>query len=243
MLFIISFIISRDPVGVAASPGYLTQFPATVLRVRLGSSLLGLTAHTALVWHIFFQRSWGIFSNFMTRKVSVLLTRCFFAPFVPLPTPWKILPSSLEQGVLKTSLYVGWRQILIYSSDSPVSLSKNCFAVFYSGLGLHNKLSSFAGYFLFADSTGWTLKVCWVVSYLVRWATGCSAIVSGYNFFFSNWERRGCKIGWWLDGISSVEMVCTLGGGFTLGSGGVPGFAVGTLGAWCFFVDRVRRGR
>ena len=44
--------------------------------------------------------------------------------------------------------------------------------------------------------------------------------------------------------MSPVEMSCTLGGGaFTLESGGVPGFAVGTLGDRCLFVDRVQRGR
>ena len=43
--------------------------------------------------------------------------------------------------------------------------------------------------------------------------------------------------------MSLVEMVCTLGGAFTLGAGGVPGFAVGTLGDQFLFVDRLQRGR
>ena len=44
--------------------------------------------------------------------------------------------------------------------------------------------------------------------------------------------------------MSSVEMGCTFGGGaFALGAGGVTGFAVGTFGDQCLFVDRVRRGR
>ena len=43
--------------------------------------------------------------------------------------------------------------------------------------------------------------------------------------------------------MSLVEIGCTLGWGiFTLGAGGGPGFAVGTLGALFLIVDRLRRG-
>ena len=39
-----------------------------------------------------------------------------------------------------------------------------------------------------------------------------------------------------------VEMGCTLGFAFTLGDGGVPGVAVGTLGDQCI-IDRVQQVR
>ena len=137
-------------------------------------------------------------------------------------------------------LYFWWQRSWLYSSDYLVLLSKTVIAVCSSGFGVHQKLRVFAGYLLCASSTGWTLKVCWVVHCLVQWAPGCSIIVAGFNWFGSDWERRHWEIGWCLAGKSSVEMGCTLGGGaFTLGSGGVPGFAVGTLGARCLFVDRV----
>ena len=100
----------------------------------------------------------------------------------------------------------------------------------------------FAGYFLCAASTGWDIKACWVVQYIVIWATGCYVTVVGSNCFGSNWELRHWAIGWWLDGMSSVEMGCTLGSDFTLWYGGVPGVAIGTLGDRCLCVKMVQRG-
>ena len=173
----------------------------------------------------------------MTRKVPVPLTRCLFAPLVSIPTPWQSLPSSLEYDVFQTSLYFGWRQSWIYCSDYPVSLSKTGIIVCSSGLGVHHKLRSFAGYFLCAASTSWTFKAFWVVQYLVQWSTGCSVTVTGSNWFGSDWELRRWAIGWWLTGMYSVEMVCTLV------AGGVPGIAVVTLGDQCLCVDRAQCGR
>ena len=46
--------------------------------------------------------------KFMTRKVSVTLTRCFFFPLVPLPTSWQNRPSSSEKDVFQTLLYFRW---------------------------------------------------------------------------------------------------------------------------------------
>ena len=43
--------------------------------------------------------------------------------------------------------------------------------------------------------------------------------------------------------MSLVEIVCTLGGAFTLRTGGIPGVAVGTFGDKCLVVDRVQRSR
>ena len=116
-------------------------------------------------------------------------------------------------------------------------------SVWSSGIGVHHKLRNFSGYLLCATSTGWNLKVFWLIWYLVRWSTGCSVTVADLNCFGSDWERRSCSIGWWLAGMSSVGMGCALGGAFTIRVGGVPGVAVGTLGARCLCVDRLQRNR
>ena len=139
-----------------------------------------LTHHTSVIYLL--PTAVTIFSNFMTWKVSVPLTCCFFAPLVPLTTPWQSLPSLFEYDVLPTSLYFGWRQSWIYFSDSPVSFSKTGIDVCSSGLGVHHKLISLVEYFLCASITGLYLKTCWVVRYLVQWATGCSITVAGSNF-------------------------------------------------------------
>ena len=102
---------------------------------------------------------------------------------------------------------------------------------------------SLAEYLPCAAINGWTLKAFWVVRYLVLWDTGCSITVPGSNGFGYHWERRSWAIGWWLVGMSSIEMCCTIGGACNLGAGGVPGVDVGTLGELCFLVGRVRRGR
>ena len=174
------------------------------MRVRLGSSLVGLTSYTTLVWYISFWRSWGIFSNFMNQKVSVPLTGCFFSPLLPIPTPWQSLPSSLEYYVFQTFLYFGWRQSWLYSIDSPVFLSKTGIDICSSGLGMQHNLRGFAGYLLCATSTGWNLKACWVVRYLLQWATGFYVTVASSHCFGSYWECRSWEIGWWLAGISLV---------------------------------------
>ena len=79
--------------------------------------------------------------------------------------------------------------------------------------GVHHKSIIFAGYFLCAASTGWTLTVCWLVRYLVRWDTGCSVVVASSNSFLPDWDCRRWEIGWWVSEMFSVEMGCTLGGG------------------------------
>ena len=103
------------------------------------------------------------------------------------------------------------------------------------------------GYFRFVANPGWTLKSWWVVRYWVWWATGWSISAVGSNCLGTDWEHSCWGIGWWLDGMSPVEMGCTRGypsctRRCTLGAGDLTGVAAGTLGACWFSFDGVWHG-
>ena len=157
-------------------------------------------------------------------------------------------PKFIGIGYVLHIFIIGWLQSWQYSSYSPVSLSNIGISVCSSVIGLHHKLMSSVGYFRCAVNTGWTLKACWVVRDLVWWATGWYVAALGSNCLGADWERSRWSIGWWLDGISPVEMGCTRGGDCcprrcTLGSGSITGVDFGTLGDRWLRVDSIWRGR
>ena len=83
-----SLMSLSDPVGVPTLMGYKMLLPEIGIRVRLGSDFWGRTSLTTLLKDISCHRSTGMFSHFMTKKVSGPANCCILGPYLPLPTPW-----------------------------------------------------------------------------------------------------------------------------------------------------------
>ena len=151
-----SLTSSSEAVGVATSPGKIIRLPATVILVRLGSSLWGLISQTTRVKQISLRRSRGMSLKRIRRYVSVPATLCFLEPLVPVPTPWHRRPNSLAYDDSQMSLNLGLRRSCLYSRAAPESESNTGHAS--SLRWAHHSASKCAGYFRRAAWAGRTLN-------------------------------------------------------------------------------------
>ena len=122
-LLMMSLKSSGNPIDVSTSPGYTMFLPGIVIRVRLGSNFCSRTLQTTLLKEIYLCHSTGVFSRFMTKKVSKPATCCFLGPSLPLLTSCHRHPSLFVYDFFHTILSLGWLRIWRHSRLFPHSSS------------------------------------------------------------------------------------------------------------------------